>query len=198
MQYPEDLTHLINLLRKLPGVGYKSAERHAFALLDWQKAHLQDLSNSLATIKESLRYCEICGSFETEGRCPFCSNASRDRQVMCITATPKEVYAIEETHEFKGMYHVLGALLSPIDGIGTASLHLERVLERIAKEGTKEVIIALDSTLEGDTTALYLKKELANSGASVSRLAFGLPMGSSLEYVDGGTLALAMSGRRSF
>jgi len=198
MQYPSDFIKIINTFRKLPGIGSKTAERFAFALLDWPNQQLTELSELLATLKEKLQRCPECGCLMAEEKCPFCRNPSRDASVLCVTASIKEVFTIEQTHEYKGLYHVLGGLLSPIERQGPEMLALHKLRERIVREEIKEIVIALDSTLEGDATALYIKKELAVCDIKMSRLAFGLPMGSSLDYVDGGTLALALAERRSF
>ena len=198
MQYPVPLRKLIELLKGLPGVGSKSADRFAFDLLHWPCDRLEALGEALGKLKERLRFCSICGCLLEEESCPFCSKKERDRTTVCILASPRDVFAIEQTRSFKGIYHVLGGLLSPLDGKLSHHLTIDRLKERIPQEQIQEVIVALDSTLEGDATALYLKRELATLSVRVSRLAFGLPMGSSLEYVDGGTLSRALTGRNQF
>ncbi len=195
---PEDLRSLISYLKKLPGVGTRTAERFAFELLSWPKNELKELSDTLHTATENLPPCLTCGCLTDRGTCQFCA-PSRDTERLCIISSPRDAFAIEAIRVFKGLYHVIEHLLSPLDGRHATSLRLDRIEERIAKHGIKEVIIAFDSTLEGDTTALYLKQQLSRkNGAEVSRLAFGLPVGSSLEYIDGGTLTRAFSGRQSF
>lgn len=198
MQYPHDLQQLIQALRRLPGVGTKTAERYAFHLLSSPQQHLDELSHLVADIRNKVRHCPVCGCILFGEACSFCGNARRDTSLMCLVASAKDVFALEQTGEYKGLYHVLGALLSPLDGIGPSALTLPQLQQRLTTTPVKEVVMALDSTLEGDTTALFLKKELAPYSVAISRLAFGIPMGSALDYVDGGTLALAFSGRRSY
>lgn len=199
MHYPDHLLKLIQLLKKLPGVGNKSAERFAFHLLDWSHKQQEDLASLLTEIKEKLRYCEECGCLKGEAPCQFCHAPQRNKQLICVIAAPRDVYAIEGTHEYKGLYHVLGGVLSPMEKQGPEKLRLQQLEKRIATHQVKEVVLALDSTLEGDATALYLKKFInAFPAVHVSRLAFGLPIGSALDYVDGGTLARALAGRSHY
>lgn len=198
MHYPPHLLKLINVLKRLPGVGNKSAERFAFHLIDWQHGHLDEFSSVIKEIPYRLKQCEECGCLAGLDKCSFCSPLRADQGVLCVIATSREAFSIEETGEYRGLYHVLGNLLSPLDGIGPEHLHLDRLQHRIEKYAIKELVIALDSTLEGDATALYIKQIFENNSLNVSRLAFGLPMGSSLDYVDGGTLARAFSGRGKF
>lgn len=198
MHYPEHLLKLIQILKRLPGVGHKSAERFAFQLISWQPKQLQEFAEMVRTTPDKLIPCDACGCLLHENRCHFCDLSIRQSEILCVLATYKDVFSIEETREYKGLYHVLGGLLSPIDQRGPEHLSIEKLKERIASQNVKELIIALDSTLEGDATALYLKQELAPFSLKISRLAFGLPMGSSLDYVDGGTLARAFAGRGSF
>lgn len=198
MRYPDHLLKLIQLLKRLPGVGNKSAERFAFHLLSWNCEELKELGDMLGATKEELQQCAECGCLMGKEGCHFCSSQKRNRSLLCVTATPREVFAIEETHSFDGLYHVLGGVLSPLERKGPEHLSIDKLKERIMQLQVKEVVIALDSTLEGDATALFLKQELAYPTLQISRLAFGLPMGSSLDYVDGGTLARALSGRGDF
>lgn len=197
MRYPNHLTKLIELFKKFPGVGSKSAERFAFQLIQWPTMHLQEMAELIATSKEKLRYCSTCGCLGDDGACNFCTDLRTSSGTLCIIASPRDVFAIEETREFKGTYHVLGGLLSPMEGKGPEVLKLHALKERILKMNLQEIVIAIDSTVEGDATALYLKSALEEFSPTlkVSRLAFGLPMGSSLDYIDGGTLARAFSGR---
>lgn len=198
LKYPKDLLTLIAHLKKLPGVGKKTAERFAFQLLEWSEKDLHEFAQGVATLKERVQACLECGCLMDGVRCMFCDQDKRDRSILCIIANPRDAYAIEETGDFRGVYHVLGTLLSPMDGKTPESLNLPLVEERILKLGTKEVILALDSTLEGDATSLFLKESLSKIGVEVSRLALGLPIGSSLDFVDEGTLSQAFSGRQKF
>ena len=197
-KYPPALEQLITLLKLLPGVGTKTAERFAFQLLTWPDESLGQLSALLDTIKAQVPHCPTCFCLSSLEGCGFCDSTRRDPTTVCIIGSPKDAYAIEETHAYKGLYHVLGSLLSPLDGRSIEQLNLAPLLERLRAHPIKEVIIALDSTLEGDATALYLKEKIGQLAIPVYRLAFGLPMGSPLEYVDGGTLSRAFVGRQVF
>ena len=197
-KYPPSLQHLISLLKLLPGVGTKTAERFAFHLLTWEAEPQSQLSQVLAGLKETVPECPTCHCLAGLDGCEFCNLDRRSSDQLCIIASPKDAYAIEETHTYKGLYHVLGGLLSPLDGRSLATLNLATLFTRLADLTPKEVIIALDSTLEGDATALYLKEKTGALGIPVSRLAFGLPIGSPLEYVDETTLSRALSNRQVF
>lgn len=198
MKYPPHLLKLIEVMRRLPGVGHKSAERFAFHMLQWAPHHLNEMSDVVSTLTTKVQQCATCGCLREEEACSFCDEKRGVFSSICIIASPRDAFAIEETREYKGYYHVLGGLLSPLEGKGPERLQLPKLLERLKGSNIKEIVIALDSTLEGDTTALYLKRELEPLQLQISRLAFGLPMGSSLDYVDGGTLARAFLGRASF
>lgn len=198
MRYPAHLLKLIETLKRFPGVGSRSAERFAFNLLNWKEEHLQDFSKTLQEIHIKLRHCESCGCLVGEEACAFCVSPRLESQLLCIVSTARDAICIESTKEYKGLYHVLGGLISPLDGMTPDKLRFKELLERIRIYNIQEVVIALDATLEGDATSLYLKQELEPHSLKLSRLAFGLPMGSSFDYVDGGTLARAFSGRGSF
>lgn len=198
MKYPIHLLKLIDVLKKLPGVGNKSAERFAFEILNWSDDALNQMAQVIGSTKTHLQYCEQCGCLIGIDDCPFCAASRHSHQAICVVAQARDVFAIEGTHEFRGMYHVLGSLLSPMTGIGPEKLRFSTLKERILEHHITEVVIALDSTLEGDATALFLKQQLEPLNVRVSRLAFGLPMGSSLDYVDGGTLARALAARGQF
>jgi recombination protein RecR len=197
MQYPKSIERLCSLLHKLPGVGRRTSERYAFdLLLHWSEKERLDLQRALTELS-GVGFCQTCGSI-SEGACSFCQNPARRQDQLCIVASPKEVFTLEQTREYSGLYHVLKGLLSPLDGRGEEALGLESLFARIKTQDVKEIILALDSSLEGDATCLFLKEELKVFPVSVSRLAFGIPVGSSLEYVDGGTLARALSARSSY
>ncbi|CCB88695.1 recombination mediator RecR [Simkania negevensis] len=195
-KYPKHLLSLIAQLQKLPGVGKKTAERFAFDLLEWERHDLATLANLLSTLKEKIPHCNQCGCLMEEVSCSFCESSKRDPSMMCIIASPRDAFAIEETGNFLGLYHALGTLLSPLDGQTPEKLNVPKLLKRIELCGVQEVILALDSTLEGDATALFLKEELHQNQIKVSRLALGLPVGSSLDFIDEGTLSQALSGRQ--
>ncbi len=196
-QYPSAIETLIESLRRLPGVGRRSAERYAFAMLDWQEQARQDLAKQSATLSQEVRRCEKCACLQGPKGCNFCQSPYRLQTQLCIISSPKDAYALEETGQFRGLYHVIGAPLSPLDGRGPDALELDRLVSRVRSLGVEEVIVALDSTLEGDATALYISEALQSLGCKVTRLASGMPMGSSLQYVDGNTLTQALIGRQN-
>lgn len=196
-KYPEELLSLIAHLKKLPGVGSRTAERFAFELIGWPQEQLEALGGSLSGIRNQIPPCAICGCLTHAGNCRFCQTQDRDVHQLCLLASPRDVFAIEATHSYQGLYHVIEHLLSPLDGRHIHQLRLDRIEERIRKHQVNEIILAFDSTLEGDTTALYLKSQLNRPELTISRLAFGLPVGSSLEYIDGGTLTRAFKGRQT-
>jgi recombination protein RecR len=198
VKYPTALQQLIASLKLLPGVGAKTAERFAFHLLSWEDHLLAEFAHHVSTLKSRLRTCPECHCLIDQENCDWCDESRRDTSLLCIISSPKDAYAIEETHTYKGLYHTLGGLLSPLDGRSVERLDFQNLIERIGRLQVREVIIALDSTLEGDATALYLKEQIGQIGISVSRLALGLPMGSPLEYVDNGTLSRAFTGRHVF
>lgn len=195
MKYPLPLERLIALLKKFPGVGQRTAERYAFQIITWKGDDLSNLAHTLAHLKNDLTTCAACGALKDENQCFFCSSDNRDKKVLCIVSSPKDIFSIESTGIFNGLYHVMPGLLSPLDGRGPDELEFEKLKERTEKIGVREIILALDSTVEGDATALFLKRELEKSGILISRLALGMPLGSSLDFVDGGTLSQALSAR---
>ena len=195
-KYPDDLQTLIASLKKLPGIGSRTAERFAFELIGWPAEELVLLSRQLSDIHSKIPPCPTCGCLTNLGVCHFCG-PSRDSHSLCLLASARDVYSIEETRTFRGLYHIVEHLLSPLDGRHSASLRVDRIEARIQEHQIKEVIIAFDSTLEGDATALYLKEHLSSLPVQITRLAFGLPVGSSLDHIDGGTLSRAFTGRQT-
>ncbi len=198
MKYPLQVTKLIEVLKKLPGVGNKSAERFAFQMIQWKKSEIANMAETISATADQLRLCSTCGCLADETACRFCDDSRLAFGTICVIASLRDAFIIEDTREFKGFYHVIGGLLSPIDGHGPERLGIEKLRSRIIATNCKELVIALDSTLEGDATALYLKSALSDLNIKTSRLAFGMPLGSSLDYVDGGTLARALSARSAY
>lgn len=196
--YPKTLLQIIQYLKKLPGVGTKTAERFAFQLLQWTEPELQEFSYQLRDLKKNITTCSECGCLMGDKTCTFCSSENRDSSLLCILSSPRDVFAIEATSSFKGRYHIIEHLLSPLDNRQADQINLPKIKTRIDKLHAKEVILAFDSTLEGDTTALFLKQKCSDWNVKISRLALGLPMGSSLEYIDEGTLSRALMGRQAF
>lgn len=195
MTYPKHLERVIELLKKLPGVGAKSAERFAFELVGWEPRSLRELGEAVAAIPEKLSTCPSCFSLMGGDGCAHCDLTRRDASTLCVVAWPKDVFAIESTSQFKGLYHCLGGHFSPIEGRSPGDLNLGALIERLEKLKVEEVIVALDATLDGDATALLVTEKLSRLNLKISRIAFGLPMGSPLEYIDRGTLARALDGR---
>lgn len=199
MRYPPTLELLIAHLKKLPGVGKKTAERFAFSFLDWPREELASFSELTRTLKETLPLCPLCGCIQNPPTCHFCNPKERDSSQLCFIASPKDAYALEETHSYKGLYHVVEHLLSPLDGRHADQIDLIRIEKRLEQSPIQELIFAFDSTLEGDATALFLKQHLSTRPhLKLSRLAFGLPVGTPIEHTDGGTLLRALQGRQQF
>lgn len=194
--YEGVVQELIDELGRLPGVGPKSAQRIAFYLLSADDDQAQKLAQVLNEVKERVRFCEICGNVTEEPKCNICRDARRNRTAICVVEESKDVQAIERTREFRGLYHVLGGAISPIEGIGPDQLRIKELMTRLSDPEIQEVIIATDPNLEGEATATYLTRMLSPLGITVSRLASGLPVGGDLEYADEVTLGRAFEGRR--
>lgn len=191
------LDRLVASFSKLPGVGKKSATRMAYHVLDADRSYARNLAEQLAVLHDAIRRCTVCGSYTESDPCPVCSDPSRDASVICVVERPQDVRVIEEAGEYRGLFHVLGGTIAPLDGIGPDDLSIGPLLERVKKGGVAEVIIATNPTVEGDTTALYLQKALKATGVAISRLASGLPVGGDLEYADRLTLSRSFRGRIS-
>ena len=194
--YDGAIGDLIAELGQLPGVGPKSAQRIAFHILQAEEADVTNLAEAMVAVKRRVRFCMECGNISEEERCRVCVDDRRDRTMVCVVEEPKDVVAIERTREYRGVYHVLGGAISPIDGVGPDDLRIRELLTRLADETIVEVVIATDPNLEGEATATYLSRMLAPLPLTVSRLASGLPVGGDLEYADEVTLGRAFAGRR--
>jgi len=194
--YEGVVQELIDELGRLPGVGPKSAQRIAFYLLQTDDDQAQKLAHVLMEVRERVRFCEICGNVSEEEKCNICRDARRNQTLICVVVESKDVQAIERTREFRGLYHVLGGAISPIEGIGPDQLRIKELLGRLSDPNIKEVIIATDPNMEGEATATYLSRMLSTLEISVTRLASGLPVGGDLEYADEVTLGRAFAGRR--
>ncbi len=195
--YEGVVQELIDELGRLPGVGPKSAQRIAFYLLQTEDDQAQKLAQVLMEVKERVRFCEVCGNVTEENQCNICRDARRNRTAICVVEESKDVQAIERTREFRGLYHVLGGAISPIEGIGPDQLRIKELMARLGNTEIQEVIIATDPNLEGEATATYLTRMLSPLGIKISRLASGLPVGGDLEYADEVTLGRAFEGRRT-
>ncbi len=192
---PPQIHRVIEEMQKLPGIGPKSAERLTFFLLRSSRASPEALGQALLELKRSLTYCSECQMVATEALCQICQDTARDKETVLVVEEPLEVVAFERSG-YKGRYHVLHGVLSPIDGMGPEQLRIRELVDRAGKGGIRELIIATDPDIEGEATASYLKEKLAGLVASVTRLAHGLPMGADIEFVDQGTLREALNGRR--
>lgn len=191
------ISRLINEFSKLPTIGPKTAARLVFHLLNRPRNEAQNLAEAILAVKDNVRFCSACYSLSESDPCDFCVDARRDGATICVVAEAKDVFAIERTGAFKGRYHVLGGLISPMDGIGPAQLHVKELVERIGRERPQEIILATNPNAEGEATALYLSRLLAPLGVVVTRLAYGLPIGGDLDYADEMTIAKALEGRRA-
>lgn len=193
LAYPRPLADLIASLSRLPGIGPKTAGRLAFYLLQ-QPEVSESLARCILAAKEEIRQCSVCCNFTDSDPCAICQSGQRDRSLICVVEQPRDVVALEKTREFKGLYHVLHGTLSPMEGIGPEQLKVQELLRRL--DGVKEVVMAVNPTVEGETTALYLSRILKPMGILVTRIAHGLPVGGDLEYADEVTIARALEGRR--
>jgi recombination protein RecR len=189
------IEHVINQLSKLPGLGKKSASRIVYYLLKSPDSKTESLAESLLALKKNLKSCSECGNYAESDPCGICRDSGRDRSIICVVEEAKDILTIESTHVHRGLYHVLNGVISPLQGMGPNNLRIQELLDRIKGVAIKEVIIATNPTVEGDTTALYLAKVLKNTGAAVTRIALGLPIGGDLEYADALTLSQALKGR---
>lgn len=191
----EPLERLIDQFSRFPGIGRKGATRMAYQVMGMSDAEVLDLSGAIRDAKARLHRCKCCQNFTESDLCSICSSPKRDRSVICVVESPRDVTAIERTREYNGMYHVLHGLISPMDGIGADQLCVKELLARLGTGEVKEVIMATSPTVEGEATAMYLAKLVKPLGVKATRLAYGLPVGSSLEYADETTLYRAISGR---
>lgn len=195
MNYPKEFENLIDSFRRLPGVGYKSAERMAYQYLEMQEEYREKFIESMKDISK-LKKCEICHNLSSSDKCEICSDLDRDSSIICVVQSIKDVYAIEKSNSYKGMYHVLDGVISVKSGKLPEDLNIDSLLNRL--EGVKEVVIATNPNLDGETTALFIAKLLENKNIKVTRLAYGLPMGGNLEYSDDVTIMKSFENRKSF
>lgn len=194
MEQFETINKLINSLRKLPGVGVKSAERMAYQILDMKKESLNEIIEAFNSVS-NISLCPICGSYMEHDICPFCNDLQRDNDTLIVVSYFKDALAIEKLKKYHGLYHILNGSLNPAKGIGVNDINIESLTKRLSSQEIKEIILATDPTIEGETTALFLSKLLSNYPVIISRLAYGLPMGGQLDYCDDLTLTKAIEGR---
>ena len=194
--YSPSIEKLIESFERLPSIGHKTAVRLAFHILDLSKEETDEFINSIINAKEKLKYCSNCYNISDTDPCPICSSPKRDNSVICVVEDVRDVMAMERTHEFKGVYHVLHGTISPMNGIGPEDIKIKELLNRIANNDIKEIIIATNPRVEGEATAIYLSKIIKPLGIKVTRIAHGIPVGGDLEYTDEITLTKALEGRR--
>lgn len=195
MNYPREFENLIDSFRRLPGVGYKSAERMAYQYLEMQEEYKEKFIESMKDISK-LKKCEICHNLSSSDKCEICNDLDRDSSIICVVQSIKDVYAIEKSNSYKGMYHVLDGVISVKNGKLPEDLNIDSLLNRL--EGVREIIIATNPNLDGETTALFIAKLLENKNIKITRLAYGLPMGGNLEYSDDVTIMKSFENRKSF
>lgn len=196
MRYPSPIQRLLDELERLPGIGPKSAQRIAYWLLNTDLAGAENLAQAIVEVKRRIRFCSRCFDFSETELCRVCADAKRDPSVVCVVEEPRDVAAIERTHEFRGVYHVLHGAISPIDGIGPEQLRVRELIDRVGAGDLTEVVVATNPNVEGETTALYLARLIKPLGVRVTRIASGLPVGGDLEFADEVTLGRALECRR--
>ncbi len=196
MAYPTSLADLINYFRKLPGIGEKSAERMALSLLELPEEDVSKFASAMVESKEKLHQCKVCGHITDKEVCDICSNEERNQNVICILEDYKSVFAFEKAGNYNGVYHVLNGLISPIDDVNPEDINIASLVSRVESLDNPELIIALKSTIEGETTTLYLKKIFEGKNVTISRLSYGIPMGTEIDYLDEITLDRALSDRK--
>lgn len=195
MIYPKEIALLIEQFQKLPSIGPKSAQRLAYFMLKMPISEVEKFTSAILKAKKNTKACDVCFNISTTSPCEICSSNSRNRSVICVVAETKDLIAIEKTNEYKGLYHVLQGLISPMDGIGAEDIRIKELLNRLTNDEVKEIILALSPSVEGEATSLYLTKLIKPFSIKVTRIAFGLPVGADLEYADEMTLTRAIEGR---
>jgi recombination protein RecR len=192
------LEHLIEQFAKLPGIGKKTAYRLAYHVMQAPIDGARELAEAIVAVKEKIRFCSTCFNVTDDDPCPICRSEERDKSLVCVVEEPHDVIAFEKAGSFRGVYHVLGGVFAPLDGVGPEELKVAELIVRVKKDGIKEIIVATNPTAEGETTALYLAKILRPLGVTVTRIARGLPMGGDVEYADANTVIRALEGRTEF
>lgn len=196
MEYPGPVAKLVNELNKLPGVGPKTAQRLSFFILNQPPEEAEKLARTIVEARRSVSYCSVCSSLTDTDPCAICRNSARDQSVVCVVEDPRDVISIERSREFRGVYHVLRGAISPMDGIGPDDLTIKELIARLKDKNIKEVVLATNSSVEGEATAMYIARLIQPIGIRVTRIAHGIPVGGDLEYADEVTLARAFEGRR--
>lgn len=195
MKYPQTILDLIECFKKLPGIGEKTAERLALSLINADENYINLFSESLKNIKLKIKKCKICNNFSEDELCLICKDKNRNKKVLCVVEEPKNINLFEKLNIFDGYYHVLGGLISPIDGINPEDIDVNNLIERVKENKVEEVIMALKPSIEGETTSLYISKLLEPFNVNISKIAYGIPMGAEIDYVDSLTLEMALENR---
>lgn len=196
MGYPKSIKKLIDCFKKIPGVGEKSAERYALSVLNFDKELADNFSKSICEVKEKIKNCEVCYNLSEDDKCEICLNENRDRTTICIVEEPKNVILFEKLEIYNGLYHVLGGLISPLDDKTPDDINIDSLIKRIKSGTIKEVIIAIKPGIEGETTSLYIQKLLEKENVTISKIAYGIPVGADMEYLDSLTLEMALEDRK--
>ena len=196
MNYPKTIQNLIECFKKMPGVGEKTAERYVLSLLEMDEEVLEKFSNYLKKIKSNIKRCKICNNLSEEDICSICQDSTRDHSTICVVEEPKNVFSFEKAGTYLGVYHVLDGLISPLEGIRPENINIPSLLKRIEEEKIKEVIIAVKACVEGETTAMYIAKKLENKNVKVSKIAYGIPLGADMGYIDSSTLEISLENRQ--
>ena len=195
MKYPTTINNLIECFKRLPGIGEKTAERLALSILDMDEEIVKLFSKSLNDSKIKIKRCERCNNLSENDLCEICKDKSRNKEILCVVEEPKNVILFEKLNIFDGYYHVLDGLISPIDGINPEDINLSTLIERVKKDKIKEIILALKPSVEGETTSLYISKTLEDFDVKITKIAYGVPMGAEIDYVDSLTLEMALENR---
>ena len=196
MNYPSSLKNLIDCFKKLPGVGEKTAERFSLSVLGFDEKLIESFSDSIKDVKYKIKRCSICNNLTESDVCDICRDENRDSSVICVVEEAKNSILFEQMGAYKGKYHILNGLISPLDGVGPEDINIDKLIDRIDSEGVSEVILALKPSIEGETTSLYISKVLSGKGVKVTKIAHGIPMGADIEYIDMLTLEMALSDRK--
>lgn len=194
--YPNSIKNIIECFKDLPGIGEKTAERLAFSLINFDKEKLTSFSDAICDVRDKLTYCDICGNITENKICDICADKERKSSIIFVVEKAKDISLFEKINIFNGKYHVLGGLISPLEGIGPEDINIDKLLSRIDKEDIEELILALKPSIEGETTMQYIKKVLESKNIKVTRIATGIPIGTDIEYIDSMTLEFAFEGRK--
>ena len=194
--YPNSIKNIIDCFKDLPGIGEKTAERLAFSLINFNKEKLTSFSDAIIQVRDKLKYCDVCGNITENDICDVCANEDRNSKIIFVVEKAKDISLFEKMNIFNGKYHVLGGLISPLEGIGPEDINIDKLISRIDKENVEELILALKPSIEGETTMQYIKKILENKKIKITRIATGIPIGTDIEYIDSMTLEFAFEGRK--